>query len=63
MTNIIVQGFKSNKLITQGYHAGAAVVVTGGDSSLFYYQRKKKPTSEMELFTVLANLLRKLRGS
>ena len=59
MTNIVVHGLVSNKLITQGYHAGAEAPVLGGDSAKYYYFKKKK--QENELFSVLAELLHKIR--
>ena len=58
MTNIIVHGLVSNKLITQGYHAGAEAPVLGGDSAHYYYRRKKK--SDVELFSYLHELLHKI---
>lgn len=62
MTNIIVHGLVSNKLVTQGYHAGAAVA--GGDSARYYYlkPRKKGDGRRKELLIQIKGLLEALKS-
>jgi len=62
MTNIIVYGFKSNKLITQGYHSGKAV--PGGDSKYYYYFKtyKKPRKHHKELLEQIKVLLEALKS-
>jgi hypothetical protein len=52
----------SNKLVTQGYHAGAAVA--GGDSARYYYlkPRKKGDGRRKELLIQIKGLLEALKS-
>jgi hypothetical protein len=55
MTNIIISGFKSNKLISQGYHTGTTVL--GGDSASYYYGNERKQKKDDSLLYLLKTFL------
>lgn len=62
MGNIIICGFKTNKLITQGYHSGEAAV--GGDSSRYYYVTppEKRDSRRNDLLLQVKSLLEALKS-